>query len=117
MPEVLEVKRHKARQEHICDYCDQKITIGETYESQTCVNTDRIYRWKSHLSCLEIVHKLHMFSDFWYDEGLTAENFRDYVDEFLKEQNVFPENWSERIAKAKEILCKPKETQPCQETA
>lgn len=96
----------KSNKKHICSYCGQEIPIGETYLNSVLVNDGKLYHWKSHLTCEEITKKLKMFDDFQYDEGLTADDFRECVDWFLKEKNIWFKTWPERIAKAKEILCK-----------
>jgi hypothetical protein len=102
MPEVIEQVDRKAKKEHICDYCGQKIEIGEIYEDQACVQDGVLYHWKSHMSCKELTRELQMEG---YDEGLTAEDFREYVNNYLADNNISAKTWTERIAKAKEMLC------------
>jgi len=101
--EVLSTVTRKAKKEHSCDYCGQKISIGETYENQTNVH-DGLYHWKSHLSCVEIARKLKMFENCWYDEGVTAEHFQETVMDYLSGKNVAHTGWKDAIAKAKEML-------------
>lgn len=105
MPNLLRQFNRKARKEHTCDFCGLKIEVGETYEDQTCVYDGEIYQWKSHLSCEELTQKLKMFVDCWHDEGLTMDAFQEYITEFLQSRDIYLKSWTERIAKAKEMLC------------
>jgi hypothetical protein len=104
MPDVLETAIRKAKKNHTCDYCGIEIIAGEKYEDQTNVYDRELYHWKSHLTCKELVDKLEMFKDCWYDEGLTSEYFREHVDEFLRSKEALSGKWPERIAKAKQLL-------------
>ena len=106
MPDVIEEVIRKAKKEHVCDYCGLKIKNGEQYEDQTNVYDGRLYHWKSHLSCRELTRVLKMFDDCWYDEGLTAEMFREHVREYLSSNRIEYNGWADGIAKAKAALLK-----------
>jgi hypothetical protein len=114
MPDVLETVIRKAKKEHTCNYCGIEIMAGEMYEDQTNVYDGKLYHWKSHLTCNELVDKLKMFKDCWYSEGLTADDFCTYVDEFLRNKGALSGKWPERIARAKQLLCNSKEATPCE---
>lgn len=66
----------KARKQHICDFCGQRILIGEKYMKATYVDSE-IYDWKSHIYCDKLSHTLKMYDDC--DDGVTAEYFQEYV--------------------------------------
>lgn len=81
--EIIKTINPKARKQHVCDYCNSVIEIGETYENQTIVNSSSLYVWKNHLKCKEIADFLNMF-DETYGEGLTSDDFHEFIrDEFL----------------------------------
>lgn len=100
MPDVINETIRKAKKEHICDYCGLKISIGEQYEEQTNVYDGRLYHWRSHVSCSKLTRLLKMFDDCWYDEGLTAENFRESVKGYLHAHGIVYSGWAEGLAKA-----------------
>ena len=103
MMQVLNTATHKAKKEHICSYCNKKIAVGETYENQTNVFDGELYHWKSHLSCIDLTHKLDMFGSDW-GEGLSAEDFREYVLQYLRDREISFVSWTEAINKIKQIL-------------
>lgn len=105
MPTVLETAKRKARKEHRCDFCGLKIEVGEIYEDQTAVYDGELYHWKSHFSCKKLARELNMY-DYCDDEGLTADAFQEYVDQYLYGEDIHIKPWSGRIAKAKELLLK-----------
>lgn len=106
VPEVIDEAIRTARKEHTCDYCGLKINIGEKYEDQTNIYDERLYHWKSHLSCGELTKELKMFDDCWYDEGLTADNFHEYVREYLHSHGIEYSGWADGLTKAKEKALK-----------
>lgn len=73
---VLSNSKPKARKEHRCDFCYDKINKGEVYDSQVCVY-DNIYNWKTHARCSEIASELNMYDD--YNDGVTGDDFCDDI--------------------------------------
>ncbi len=88
-----------ARKNHKCDYCGLDIKKGEKYEVTTLKNDDGIYDWKNHISCHETATALDMF-DFCNEEGLTKEDFTDFVSskyyDYEENKNNFPD-FSEQL--------------------
>lgn len=78
---ILKDQYQKAKKEHICDWCNQKIEIGEVYHYGV-YKYDYFYTWKNHLRCSEIASKLNMFDHC--DEGVTQEDFVELVQETYK---------------------------------
>ena len=80
---ILSSKDVKANKKHVCCYCLKTIDKGEIYNKSSIVN-DRIYTWKSHLSCLKIAAEMltHPFYD--YPDGITSEDFLNYITEKIK---------------------------------
>lgn len=73
----------KAKKFHRCDYCNQKIDLGETYSNQFNRVSEGVYTWKSHLHCDEIASKLKMHDDA--DDGVSADDFYEYIrNEFMQ---------------------------------
>jgi hypothetical protein len=78
----------KARKEHRCDWCWEKIKVGEKY-SRTFCKEDYVYVWISHNHCKQIAQKLNMF-----DNGPVSEsNFEDNIKE--EYQRIMSENHNE----------------------
>lgn len=84
--ENLSNQKPKARKEHICDYCNGLINVGEVYDNQTNVYEGKIYSWKSHLSCQELASDLNWFDDF--SEGLTESDFSDLVNQSFNDLQI-----------------------------
>jgi len=81
--ELISESTLKARKEHVCMWCNGKIKKGEVY-NETVIKNDYIYRWKNHLKCSDLYHKLKM-----YDcdaEGVDGDTFMEYVYQFLYEK-------------------------------
>ena len=76
--DLISFKKHKAKKQHICDWCEQPIAIGELYEREFLKFNGNVYTWKAHIKCREITSTLNMF-DGPCDEGLTAESFQEYI--------------------------------------
>jgi len=69
----------KAKREHTCDLCSQKIGIGAAY-MKSSYKDDEIYTWKTHTYCHEISHKLNMYKD---REGVGSDEFvNDIYEEY-----------------------------------
>lgn len=70
----------KARKVHVCDWCGCIIPIKEKYHSAV-YKYDRIYAWKNHIKCMELVVKLNMEGDY----GITSKDFHEYITEEFKD--------------------------------
>lgn len=77
--QTLRESKPKARKEHKCDFCCEKIKKGEVYNSQTNVYDGDIYVWKTHKKCSEIAAELRMYDNC--DEGVGQSEFWDYITE------------------------------------
>lgn len=78
MVEIInETKLVKARKAHVCNYCGCIIPVGEKYYGGVFKYDGRIYAWKSHTRCDELVNALNMEGD----EGVTGEDFYEYIKE------------------------------------
>ena len=80
---TIKASKPKARKEHVCNYCYNKIKIGEIYNYFVNVYDGDLYDWKNHISCGLIASQLRMFDNA--DEGLTADDFiQEILNEFQK---------------------------------
>ena len=79
---ISDAKNVIARKEHYCNYCGGLIKIGEKYRTST-LKYDTIYTWKSHLKCSE----LHSLLNMEGDEGVTYEDFHEYIEEEFRYLN------------------------------
>lgn len=77
MPDLLDKKIRKARNPHICSYCNATIEKGEEYEWSKLAYEGEVYEWKSHISCKEIAVEIWDYVE--PDEGMTEEDFREGV--------------------------------------
>lgn len=80
MPEFISQGERKARKEHICNYCGEKIEKGETYRSAFLKDGGDVYQWKGHLRCNFIARELWRYIDS--DDGMQAEDFQEGCSEF-----------------------------------
>lgn len=87
--------RVTARKDHKCSFCGGIIRKGDKYNSQT-LKYDKIYTWKSHLRCDELVDVLDMEGD----EGITSDDFMEYINqkyyELIGDKSVI-HNFQERL--------------------
>lgn len=87
---LLSDLRHKARKEHICNYCGGIIKVGESYGVQNIVD-GKFYMWKSHVSCDKIANKLEMFDSC--DDGVTENDFKEYIQEEYR--NILSDHYND----------------------
>ena len=72
-------KETKARKQHTCDFCGERIPIGSIYLNSTHVYDGAFYDWKTHKYCAELADRMKMYDDC--EEGVTMELFMEYVHE------------------------------------
>ena len=75
METIRQAHETKAIKQHVCDFCSEKIQIGETYFSSTHTHDGTIYDWKTHKGCNFIANKLDMYDNC--DDGLTGDDFME----------------------------------------
>ena len=85
-------KETKARVQHYCDFCNEKISINETYLKSTHVNDGSIYDWKTHKHCEKLAQTLNMYKQC--NEGVTMDNFMEFVSDKHSEilRSLLPNN-------------------------
>lgn len=83
METLLEPTLTKANKNHACDFCGEKIIIGEKYLKSTHKFDGDIYNWKTHIYCAEIAARLKMYDEA--DEGVTS----DYFIERISDEHYF----------------------------
>lgn len=66
----------KAKKEHVCDWCDEKINAGEIY-TRAFYKEDYVYIWKNHIRCEKIAEKLKMFDDGAVSQDVFFEAIRE----------------------------------------
>ena len=88
--EIISYTTPKAKKEHICDYCNDKIPIGQKYRRSFC-KEDEIYIWKNHLHCEEIMQKLGMFDEDSVTQDLFVESVKEEYDRIMEihESEIF----------------------------
>ena len=79
MSNVIKSEQRTARKTHRCNYCCLPILPGTTYDVTTMSYDGELYKWKSHLECIELSHKLDMYNQC--DEGVTDYDFHEFVND------------------------------------
>lgn len=82
MPAILRETYPTSKKEHRCEFCCEKIAIGQKYVRQTNVYDGTVYDFITHQECKDVAHELSMYDDCG-DEGLDGESFREYLDEYV----------------------------------
>jgi len=72
-------KETKARKQYSCDFCGERILIGEMYTKSTHVYDGQVYDWKTHNRCAKLATRLNMYEDCY--EGVTQDDFMEIVSE------------------------------------
>lgn len=67
----------KARKEHRCDFCMDKIRVKETYLKTTFIFEGDICNWKTHKHCEKLAIRLNMYEDAY--EGVDCDDFAEHV--------------------------------------
>ena len=109
-------KETKAIKEHSCNFCAEKIKVGETYTKSTHKCDGEVYDWKTHLHCANIAERLKMYDaarDSGY-EGVTDEFFMETIhcehDDLMI--NLLPQNelqkYSDIIQQLRKVRFKDK---------
>jgi hypothetical protein len=75
---IKHVENRKAKKEHLCNICCEKIDVGELYDYRFCTEGDDAWEFKSHLDCLKLYSKLDLdylddFDSYWFHEDLLNE--------------------------------------------
>ena len=97
MPIILKESHPIARKEYLCGLCGCKINKGQKYHRQTNVYDGCIYDWIEHEECCQIVSELDMYDECDFDEGLSPDNFRDILNDYIYQEhyNDFTDNIAE----------------------
>lgn len=74
MPTILRETYPTARKEHGCEFCCEKIAIGQKYVRQTNIYDGTIYDFVTHQECDEVARELNMYDDC-DDSGLDGKSF------------------------------------------
>lgn len=82
MPTILRETYPTARKEHGCEFCGEKIAIGQRYVRQTNIYDGTIYDFVTHQECNEVAHKLNMCDDC-DDSGLDGDSFRENLNAYV----------------------------------
>ena len=82
MPTILRETYPTARKEHGCEFCCEKIAIGQKYVRQTNIYDGTIYDFVTHQECNEVAHELNMYDDC-DDSGLHGESFRENLNAYV----------------------------------
>lgn len=102
-------KKVKAKKEHKCDFCGEKIQNGEEYYYSFCVDGNYNWSWKSHKRCEDIVHVLQMYH-YYNEDGLTSDDFKYSINEYcqynlkMNDDEIFNMTYEEKIIAIKKHI-------------
>lgn len=71
-------KEVKARKEHRCSFCNERITKDTIYMKSTHIYDGRVYDWKTHNHCNKLAHRLNMY-DHHDEDGVGMDDFMEHV--------------------------------------
>lgn len=100
MPTILRETYPTAKKEHRCEFCCEKIAIGQKYVRQTNVYDGVVYDFVMHQECKDVAHELKMY-DGCDDSGLDGESFRVdiecyvYANHYDDEKNDICSDWQQ----------------------
>jgi len=88
----------KAKKEHSCNFCGEKIKVAEIYVKSTHVFDGQIYDWKSHKNCDYISNRLEMYKNA--EDGVTDNIFVDWISEEHDSilENLLPDKESQKYS-------------------
>ena len=84
--ETISFTTPKARKEHTCDWCNEKIKVGEIYTRAFCKEDD-VYVWKNHIHCEKIAQELKMFDNGSVSESDVVETIQEEYQRIMSENN------------------------------
>lgn len=82
MPTIPRETYPTARKEHVCEFCGEKIAIGQKYVRQTTIYDGTIYDFAIHQECNEVAYELNMYDDC-DDLGLDGDSFRENLNAYV----------------------------------
>lgn len=91
MIEEIERNQPIARKEHRCDFCRGIIKKGEKYDNATLKYDGSLYRWKSHLHCLELASTVA--AEYDEGDGITADSFEEAIWNYVCKYHYDEEEW------------------------
>jgi len=100
MSTILRETYPTAKKEHRCEFCCEKIAIGQKYVRQTNVYDGVVYDFVTHQECKDVAHELKMY-DGCDDSGLDGESFRVdiecyvYANHYDDEKNDICSDWQQ----------------------
>lgn len=101
METLMQPTETKARKVHRCDFCAERIAIGDKYIKSTHKYEGDVYDWKTHDYCSELASTMKLYDDA--DEGVGQDDFMEAVSEKYNDLliNQFTDNDAEKY---KEIV-------------
>lgn len=96
METLMQPTETKAKKVHRCDFCAERIAIGDKYIKSTHKHEGDVYDWKAHDYCSELASTMKMYEDA--DEGVTGDSFMESVSEKYNDLliNQFTDNDAEK---------------------
>ena len=111
MVELLSVKHPVSKKQYQCDFCHSIIPQNTKYYRSANVYEGTFYEWKCHLDCEALAHNLDLYDLNDYEEGLSADMFKQYVDVAYSELVTEEEYTSNTYEQVKFLLNHLKEAE------
>jgi len=109
MDTIRQAQETKAIKQHVCDFCSEKIQVGEKYMLSTHTHDGTIYDWKTHKGCNFIASKLNMYDNAY--DGLTGDDFMEAIREehyslmlkFFPKEAEDQNRWSDVLSQLRSV--------------
>jgi len=85
--EIISYNTPKAKKEHNCDWCGEKINIGSKYE-RSFIKDGNVWVWKNHFRCSKIAEELKMFDGDPVDEYFFKETVNEEYQKIMSEKHT-----------------------------
>jgi hypothetical protein len=106
---IKHTKNRKAKKEHLCNFCCEKIDVGELYDYQFNTDGNEAWEFKSHLDCLNLYSRLRLdysddFDSDWFSEDVRSELLRIIDDETKYYSDFMNLNTHEQVKLLLELM-------------
>lgn len=67
----------KAKKDHRCNFCCERISAGSTYFKSTLKHDGELHDWKTHTHCADLADRMKMYDD--EPDGVSSDVFCEHI--------------------------------------